>query len=72
MLPQLQLIPGAVSEILVSAADTGYLTLADRYGLLAATLDETLADEERRTVNRILRSALRGRIEVSDRLSVAP
>lgn len=64
MLNQLQLLPGAISEILASVADTGRLTLLDRYGLLAATLDENLPEEERRAINRLLRAIARGRIEV--------
>lgn len=64
-----QLIPGAISEILVSASDTRELTVADRYGLMAAILDEFLSEEEQRAINRLLRSVLRGRVKVVDRLS---
>ena len=46
MIPQVQLIPGAISAILASVTDTGTLTLSDRYGLLAATLDENLDECE--------------------------
>ncbi|WP_017303843.1 hypothetical protein [Spirulina subsalsa] len=59
----LQLLPGAISEILASVAETGRLTQGDRYGLLAATLDESLNEEERRAVNRLLRSVQRGRVQ---------
>jgi len=62
MFPQLQLIPGAIPEILASVTETGFLTLADRYGLLAASLDESLNEDERRAVNRLLRSVIKGRI----------
>ncbi|MBE9115590.1 hypothetical protein IQ249_06735 [Lusitaniella coriacea LEGE 07157] len=64
MIAKLQLIPGAISEILVSATETGMLTLADRYGLMAAILDESLDEEEQRAVNRIVRSVLRGRLRI--------
>jgi hypothetical protein len=37
MFNPVQLLPGAISEILASVAETGILTLSDRYGLLAAT-----------------------------------
>ena len=67
MLPQMELIPGALSEIIVSAIDTGCLTRADRYGLMAAVLDESLNEEERRSVDRLLRSVMRGRIKALDR-----
>lgn len=65
MLIQLQLIPGAIAEMLASVSDTGMLTLGDRYGLLAATLDDSLSEEERRAVNRLLRAVVRGRVKVS-------
>ena len=61
----IELVPGAIYEILASVAETGVLTLSDRYGLMAAVLDEALAPEERRTVDRILRAVLRGRIQIS-------
>ncbi len=69
MLPKHQLLPGAISEILVSARETGTLTLADRYGLMAAALDETLPEEDQRSVNRLLRSVMQGKIKLSDELS---
>ena len=63
MFPQLQLIPGAISEILATVSETGFLTMCDRYGLLAASLDDTLNEDERRAVNRLLRAVIRGRIK---------
>jgi len=71
MSPQVQLLPGAIAAILASSAETGMLTLADRYGLLAATLDEQLTDEERRAVNRLLVAVKRGRVQLVDQLSAA-
>jgi hypothetical protein len=71
MLPQIQLIPGAISEILASVSETGILTLADRYGLMAAALDESLDEEERGCVNRLLRSVLKGRVTLVTDLSAA-
>ena len=65
MLTQIQLIPGAISEIFASATETGILTLSDRYGLMAAALDEGLDDEGRRAVNRILHFVQQGRIAVT-------
>ena len=56
--------PGAISEIFASATETGILTLSDRYGLLAASLDENLEEDERRAVNRILRAIRRGKIQM--------
>lgn len=59
---QLQLLPGSISAILADAAETKTLTKSDRFGLLAAILDETLQDDERRAIDRILRSVYRGRV----------
>jgi len=64
-----QLIPGAISEILASVTDTGSLTLADRYGLMAAVLDDSLDDQDRHSINRLLRSVLKGRVKIVNELS---
>lgn len=64
MLRHIQLLPGAISEILASTSETGKLTLTDRYGLMAAIMDESLNEEERRSVNRLVRAVLRGRVNV--------
>lgn len=66
MLPQLQLIPGAIAEMLASTSDSGLLTLNDRYGLMAAILDESLDEQEQRAINRLLRAVLRGKLKVSN------
>ena len=64
------LLPGAVSDILASVTDSCRLTKADRYGLMAAILDDSLPDEERRAIDRLLRSLLKGRIYLTDELSM--
>ncbi len=64
-----QLIPGAISEILASVTDTGSLTLADRYGLMAAVLDDTLDEQDRHSLNRLLRSVLKGKVKIVNELS---
>ena len=65
----IQLIPGAISEILASVTDTGSLTLADRYGLMAAVLDDSLDEQDRYSINRLLRSVLKGRVKIVNELS---
>jgi len=62
---QLQLLPGAIAAMMADVAETGILTLCDRYGLLAAILDDRLSEEERQAINRLLRSVQRGRLDVS-------
>lgn len=68
-MPHIQILPGAVSEIIATSADSGVLTLADRYGLMAAILDEFINDEEEEALNRLLRRVIRGRIQVVDQIS---
>lgn len=65
----LQLLPGAISEIIASVSDTGVLTLADRYGLMAAVLDDSLDEQDRHSINRLLRSVLKGRVKIVNELS---
>lgn len=67
----LNLLPGAISEILATVAESRRITKADRFGLMAAVLDESLPEEERNAVDRVLRSLVKGRIQVVDDLSVA-
>jgi len=65
------LLPGAISEILASVAESHRITKADRFGLMAAILEESLPEEERWAIDRVLRSLVKGRIEIVDELSVA-
>lgn len=67
---QVNLLPGAINELMVSVSDRRSITQADRYGLMAAILDESLTEEEHRSIDRLLRSILRGRIQVVTDLSV--
>ncbi|MGB3208457.1 MAG: hypothetical protein WBB28_26015 [Crinalium sp.] len=69
MYPQIRLLPGAVSEMLVSVSETGVITLADRYGLMAATLEETLEEEEQQAINRLLRGVIKGRCKIVEQVS---
>ena len=39
---QLDILPSALSELFAAAAISGSLTIADRYGLLAALLKDSL------------------------------
>ncbi len=67
-MPPVQLLPGAISEILASSSQTGRLTKADRYGLMAAAFDELLVEEERRAINRLLRAVVKGRVKITNEL----
>ncbi|MEM1171910.1 MAG: hypothetical protein AAGJ08_23215 [Cyanobacteria bacterium P01_H01_bin.35] len=61
---QVQLLPGAINEIMASVADNSSLTQSDRYGLMAAVLDDSISEEERCSVDRLLRSVIRGRVQL--------
>ena len=65
MSSQVDVIPGAISEIFATASETGLLTLSDRYGLMAATLNDAFNEEEAQAVNRLLRAVRRGRVKMS-------
>ena len=67
---QLNLIPGAIGNLYADVSTYGYITLADRYGLMAAILEDTLSDEEESCVNRLLRAACKGKLTISDELSL--
>ncbi len=67
----INLIPGAINDLIATVTDTHCLTKADRYGMMAAILDESTSDEERRSLDRLLRSVVKGRILVCDELSLA-
>ena len=63
------LIPSALGELFAEVNNRGYITVADRYGLLAAIFDETLTEDDKRSIDRLLRSVRRGRIKLVDELS---
>ena len=70
MCAPLYLLPGAVAEMFAQVSQSGVITLADRYGLMAAMYDESLPDEERFAINRILRLATRGELTLFNEVSV--
>jgi hypothetical protein len=45
------------------------MTKADRYGLMAALLNEELGSEERSVIDRLLRAVRRGRLTIADEVS---
>ncbi len=67
----INLIPGAINDLIATVTDTHCLTKADRYGMMAAILDESTSDEERRSLDRLLRSVVKGRVQVCDELCLA-
>lgn len=63
------LLPSAISDLFAQVTSSGCITLADRYGLMAAVLDESLEEEERFSIDRLLHSISRGRVRIVDELS---
>jgi hypothetical protein len=64
-----KLLPGAVYDLFAQVSSSGCITLADRYGLMAAVLDDSLNEDEQRCINRLLRSLYKGKVKVVDELS---
>jgi hypothetical protein len=64
----INLIPGAINDLIATVHDTHCITKADRYGMMAAILDEATSDEERRSLDRLLRSFVKGRVQLCDEL----
>jgi hypothetical protein len=62
MLNSVCLLPTALSEIAEQSSRTGVLTLSDRYGLMAALLDESLSEEECQFIDRLVFAVRRGRL----------
>ncbi len=69
MVAPLCLIPTAVSELFARISTTGQITLADRFGLMAAAFDESLSVEEREAIDRILQGIRRRRYQVVSDIS---
>lgn len=63
------LLQNALGELFAQANITGCITKADRYGLQAAVMDESLGEEERRCIDRMLRSLRRGRLKMVNEIS---
>ena len=63
------LLPTAISELFAQATQSGQLTRADRYGLMAAVMSDRLDEEERNAIDRLLYAISRGRVQLSDEVS---
>lgn len=63
------LLHSAIAELFAHASSSGTITLADRYGLMAALLNDSLSEEERRSIDRLLHSVRKKRLRVVDEIS---
>lgn len=66
---QINLLPTALFELFAEATNSGRITLADRYGLMAALLQNTLSEEEQTILDRLLYGVRRGRLQVVNEIS---
>ncbi|MBD1921586.1 hypothetical protein H6F77_10835 [Microcoleus sp. FACHB-831] len=66
---QICLLQAAIAELFASVAYTRCITLADRYGLLAALLQDSLSPEEAFSIDRLLHAVRRGRLKMVDEIS---
>ncbi|MFB2837954.1 hypothetical protein [Floridanema evergladense] len=69
MSEQLNLLPTALSDLFAQVTSSGYITLADRYGLKAAILEDCLSEEEQSTLDRLLYGVRRGRLQIVNEIS---
>lgn len=68
-MPPVNLLPSAIPELFAQATMTGKITLADRYGLMAAMLSDSIDEEERLCIDRLLHALRKGRVRIVDELS---
>ena len=68
-LPPINLLPSAIAELFAQVASTRVITKADRYGLMAAILDDRLGEEERCAIDRMLHALCRGRLQMVNEIS---
>lgn len=65
----INLLPYAIGDLFEQVTRTGKITQADRYGLMAAILSESITYEERRAIDRLLHSVCRGRRKIVNEIS---
>ncbi|MEL6223334.1 MAG: hypothetical protein AAFR31_11915 [Cyanobacteria bacterium J06627_8] len=63
------LLPSAIGDMTAEVTRSKEITLADRYGLMAAILSDSLQQEERDAIDRLLRAVCRGRFTIVSDIS---
>lgn len=69
MLLPTNLLPFGISELFAQASKTRALTKADRYGLMTAIMDDSITEEERQAIDRLLYAIRRGRLQMVNEIS---
>ncbi|MBD1896461.1 MULTISPECIES: hypothetical protein [unclassified Coleofasciculus] len=62
-------LDSAIAELFAQATYTGSITLADRYGLMAALLQDAISEEDQRAIDRLLYAVRKNRLKVVDEIS---
>lgn len=70
MFTPVRLLPGAIADLFAQVSNSGKITLADRYGLMAALLEDSLTEDEKAAIDRLLYSFYRGKMKVVNEISV--
>ena len=60
----IDLLPHGMADMFIQATNSGALTLADRYTIKMAVLKESLSDEERQVIDRLLYAIRKGRVRL--------
>jgi hypothetical protein len=63
---QVCLLESAITELFTQAIQKGHITLPESCGLMAALLTNSLSEDERDLINRLLYAVRRGRLKVVD------
>ncbi len=58
--------PHAMAEMFAQITTSGVVTLADRHTIRAAVLQDSLSEEERQVLDRLLYAVRKGRVRVLD------
>ncbi|MDW8201137.1 MAG: hypothetical protein RML75_08010 [Cyanobacteriota bacterium SKYGB_h_bin112] len=66
---EIRLLPNAMPELFAQVTSTGKITLADRYGLMAALLEDEVSAEDCQTIDRLFHAVRRGRLKIVDDIS---
>lgn len=69
MLSRVSLLPTAFPGLFAHTIASGVLTLADRYGLMAALLQDSLSDEDLSAIDRLLYAIRQGKVRITDEIS---
>jgi len=59
----------AIAELFAQVSQSGSITLADRYGMMAALLQDSPNQEDIRSIDRLLYAVRKNRVKLVDEIS---